>query len=135
MATRSLIGIQLDEKTVKYSYCHWDGYVDNNGRILLESYRDKDKIIDLIQRGSFSSLRPLIDDIEYYEEEVENDYMGNIDVPINEYLSKDNYHGEEYKYLYTLNNEWLVYDVYEKSLNTVDDVLMDIENEQYEGEE
>ena len=135
MATRSLIGIQLDEKTVKYSYCHWDGYVDNNGRILLESYRDKDKIIDLIQRGSFSSLRPLIDDIEYYEEEVENDDMGNIDVPINEYLSRNNYYGEEYKYLYTLENEWIVYDVRNREYDTVDNVLMDIENEQYEGEE
>ena len=134
MATRSLIGIQLDENTVKYSYCHWDGYVDNNGRILLESYRDKDKIIDLIQRGSFSSLRPLIDDIAYYEEEVENDDMGNIDVPINEYLSSATFHGEQYKYLYTLNNEWLVYDVYEKSLDTVDDVLMDIENKEWEEE-
>ncbi len=56
MATRSNIGIEKDDGTVDYIYCHWDGYPSHNGEILQESYTDKDQIEKMISLGSISSL-------------------------------------------------------------------------------
>ena len=57
MATRSTIGI-IDNKTgiVTSIYCHWDGYPENNGRILVEHWSDPAKIQQLIELGHLSSL-------------------------------------------------------------------------------
>lgn len=55
MATRSRIGIWKNG-TVVSVYCHWDGYLSNNGKILLEHY-DDNKIQQLILLGDISSLR------------------------------------------------------------------------------
>jgi hypothetical protein len=44
---------------VKSIYCHWDGYLDFNGRILQEHY-DSAKANNLVALGDLSSLRPNI---------------------------------------------------------------------------
>jgi hypothetical protein len=56
MATRSNIGIRTEDNTIKAAYCHWDGYLQNNGVILFDHYQDVDDILDLVAAGSFSSL-------------------------------------------------------------------------------
>jgi hypothetical protein len=56
MATRSTIAILRDNGTVAQIYCHWDGYLDNNGKILVEHYTTPEKIEALIALGSLSSL-------------------------------------------------------------------------------
>lgn len=61
MATRSRIGIVNDNGTVTSIYCHWDGYISNNGKILLEHYTDKEKVEKLISLGSISSLARNVD--------------------------------------------------------------------------
>lgn len=58
MATRSRIGVMHGD-VVKSVYCHWDGYIDNNGMILLENY-DSVKANNLVALGDVSSLRPEI---------------------------------------------------------------------------
>jgi hypothetical protein len=60
MATRSNIAYRTPEGRIISVYCHWDGYVSNNGKILVENYTDMDKIVQLISLGSISSLRPEI---------------------------------------------------------------------------
>lgn len=60
MATRSTIAIELADGTIKKVYCHWDGYLSHNGKILLEHYNDADKLLKLINKGSISSLGPEI---------------------------------------------------------------------------
>lgn len=55
MGTRSTIAIKHGER-IKAVYCHWDGYVDHNGRLLLENY-DSTKANFLIALGDISSLR------------------------------------------------------------------------------
>lgn len=59
MATRSTISI-VTERTVdglgRTIYCHWDGYPSNNGRILLEHYKDAKKVNSLINLGDISKL-------------------------------------------------------------------------------
>ena len=55
MGTRSRIGVMHGDK-VKSIYCHWDGYLDFNGRILQEHY-DSARANQLVALGDMSSLR------------------------------------------------------------------------------
>jgi len=55
MGTRSRIGVMHGD-LVKSVYCHWDGYLDFNGRILQEHY-DSAKANHLVALGDLSSLR------------------------------------------------------------------------------
>lgn len=54
MATRSRIGVMHGD-VLKSVYCHWDGYLDHNGRILLNHY-DSAKANHLVALGDLSSL-------------------------------------------------------------------------------
>ena len=54
MGTRSRIGVMHGDNC-KSVYCHWDGYLDHNGRILLEHY-DSVKANHLVALGDISSL-------------------------------------------------------------------------------
>jgi len=54
MGTRSRIGVMHGDK-LKSVYCHWDGYLDHNGRILLEYYNSA-KANQLVALGDLSSL-------------------------------------------------------------------------------
>ena len=60
MATRSTIALEFADNTVGQIYCHWDGYLENNGKILLENYTDPFKLQKLIDLGDLSSLAPEI---------------------------------------------------------------------------
>ena len=60
MATRSTIALEFADGTVGQVYCHWDGYLSNNGAILFEHYQDPFKLRELIDLGDLSSLRPQI---------------------------------------------------------------------------
>jgi hypothetical protein len=55
MGTRSRIGV-MHGNNVKSIYCHWDGYLDFNGRILQEHY-DSARANHLVALGDLSSLR------------------------------------------------------------------------------
>jgi hypothetical protein len=54
MGTRSRIGVMHGD-IVKSVYCHWDGYLDNNGRILQEHF-DSVKANQLVSLGDLSFL-------------------------------------------------------------------------------
>ena len=56
MATRSLIGIKLDNNIVKTIYCHWDGYPEHNGKLLVENYTSPASVFELMELGDLSSL-------------------------------------------------------------------------------
>jgi len=58
MGTRSLIGVMHGDKC-KAVYCHWDGYLSHNGKILQEHY-DSAKANHLVALGDLSSLGPNI---------------------------------------------------------------------------
>ncbi len=62
MATRSTIAIEFADNSVSQVYCHWDGYLENNGAILSEHYMDPFKVRDLVDLGDFSSLRETVED-------------------------------------------------------------------------
>ena len=54
MGTRSVIGVMHGD-VCKAVYCHWDGYLEHNGRILQEHY-DSAKANNLVALGDISSL-------------------------------------------------------------------------------
>ena len=68
MATRSNIAMKTKEGKIVSVYCHWDGYVANNGRILLENYADISKIEALVALGSISSLGEAIGEQQDFDD-------------------------------------------------------------------
>jgi hypothetical protein len=62
MATRSRIGYKNND-LVFSAYCHYDGYLGYNGRMLLKHYTDEEKVKALVSLGYISSLQKDIDTI------------------------------------------------------------------------
>ena len=60
MGTRSTIALEFADGTVEQVYCHWDGYLDHNGRILQEHYSNPFVLRDLIDMGDISSLGKIV---------------------------------------------------------------------------
>jgi hypothetical protein len=60
MSTRSRIAKQSPDGKVTMIYCHSDGYITRNGRILQEHYQDESKINQLLALGDISFLAPEI---------------------------------------------------------------------------
>ena len=56
MSTNSTINIQNADGTVDSIYCHWDGYLENNGKILQEFYNTEAKVRELLAPGDLSQL-------------------------------------------------------------------------------
>jgi hypothetical protein len=61
MGTRSTIALEYADGTVQQVYCHWDGYLSNNGRILNDHYMDPFKVKELVALGGFSSLEGTVE--------------------------------------------------------------------------
>lgn len=78
MATRSHIGKKQSDGTIKYIYCHWDGYPEYNGEILKNHYTDEAKIDALLELGDISSLNEEIGekhDFNDHDLRVENKWV------------------------------------------------------------
>lgn len=56
MSTRSNIIVQRVDGKWACIYCHWDGYIEHNGKILYESYKAQEKADALVALGSLSIL-------------------------------------------------------------------------------
>lgn len=67
MSTRSYIAIENPDKTVDAIYCHNDGYLENNGRLLNEYYQDPKRVKQLIALGDLSSLGQQIEPDKYVQ--------------------------------------------------------------------
>jgi len=59
MGTRSRIGLALGLDKIVSVYCHYDGYIEHNGRKLVENYNTKELVEDLINGGDMSSLHSI----------------------------------------------------------------------------
>ena len=57
MSTRSNIARLNQDGSVTFIYCHYDGYLEHNGKLLLNHYSDKDLVDQLMELGDLSSLR------------------------------------------------------------------------------
>lgn len=106
MATRSRIGVELEEGKVISIYCHNDGYVSGVGKQLMNSFpngTDPSVVAGFIKEGDRSSL-----DLSYKA-------WRNEKCPPKRHETVPKFFGgdiEEYGYLYTAEGEWLVKKVY-----------------------
>jgi hypothetical protein len=107
MGTRSTIALEFADNTVEQVYCHWDGYLSNNGQILHKHYQDPFKVRDLIDLGGFSSLETSVEgtaataytqrgeDISIEKFKDYSDYI-------------ENHQYEEYEYILRRDGIWYV---------------------------
>lgn len=56
MATRSYIAMKIGDNAYKTVYCHYDGYLEYNGKMLLEYYNTQERVEKLLSLGCISSL-------------------------------------------------------------------------------
>ncbi len=110
MATRSLIGIKLDN-IVKTIYCHWDGYPEHNGQLLVENYNTPTAVFDLLELGDLSSLAETPAKCTAYHRDRKEPYemVEARDVDPNELVNVGCDYGVDYVYVYNENNEWECY--------------------------
>lgn len=58
MSTRSNIGLMYQDCSIRYIYCHHDGYIDGVGKTLVKYYNQVSMIDALLDQGNLSSLGP-----------------------------------------------------------------------------
>ena len=56
MSTRSLICEKIGRNQYKAIYCHSDGYLTYNGAMLIDHYKDRKKVEELLNLGNISCL-------------------------------------------------------------------------------
>jgi hypothetical protein len=124
MSTRSIISIEQKDGTYKSIYCHLDGYLTHNGAMLLDHYKDRKKVEELLNLGDISCLAPKVNpdpgkphsfDYNERQEGVVVAYQRdrgetNVSAKI---VSLDDFFEDtwiEYFYVYDLKGNWKYYD-------------------------
>lgn len=77
MGTRSDIIVSRADGKWARIYCHWDGYPDNNGKILQEHYNSQEQAEALVALGDLSSLGPEIGKKHDFEWRMSKEMRGN----------------------------------------------------------
>jgi len=129
MATRSTIWIKQKDGSLKGIYCHNDGYLANNGAILLNAFDDIKKIESLISLGNISSLGAYIEpifshkihDFDNKQDDTVVSYARDRGEALSLYSCKDfnsiDDYLEEYNYIFDLfNNTWYFFEDSEDEL-------------------
>lgn len=145
MATRSTIAMEQPDGRVMQVYCHWDGYIDHNGQILQEHYRDRAKVLALMMLGSISSLREQIGEAHDFDARYERDDArakwttaygrdrGESDTEPNVYKDfddyKDNHQYEEYEYIFRSDDQWYV-SKYSGPYQALEQAILEAETEE-----
>ena len=125
MATRSTIAKLGKDGIIKAVYCHSDGYLEYNGKILNEYYKDESKVDELLAYGDISSLNKNIgeklpfDDYKLFAEKEQCKFYyrdRGEDLMFNEFESDIEYIewakdscNAEYIYMFAFG-AWYVYD-------------------------
>lgn len=124
MSTRSRVGIKEKDGTIRSVYVHFDGYVAGVGKTLYESYRNADKIEQLINLGDMSSIDSEIEKCEPYTQRGEDLSIAKDTV---ESFDKNWAScGEEYVYLYT-DGRWMTNSIYKEKWESLDSLMKDDE--------
>ena len=122
MATRSRIGLLLDNDYVLSVYHHWDGYPSFLGVFLQQNYTTKEQIAELLDGGDISCIDSTTDwnneqvdeHVLYYNDRGEKTEP-RLDLNVEDYIENEYSADEEYAYLFE-NGEWICYDLDTKQL-------------------
>ena len=98
MSTHSTIWIKTGD-TYTGVYCHFDGYLDHNGAILLEHYNSAEKAQALISMGSILALNTTLENSEFFHRDRDED----LDIYLVDNIT-DTYE-EAYSYVW-MNDNW-----------------------------
>ena len=74
MATRSTIALEFADGTVGQVYCHWDGYPENNGLLLLNYWNDQYLAECLMSLGDLSYLGKQIGERQNFDQPTDRDW-------------------------------------------------------------
>ena len=115
MATRSRIGLELGDDAILSVYHHWDGYPEWLGVTLKEKYNTREKIAELLDGGDIScidsdtdwNLEKVDDHVQYYNDRGEKTEP-RLDLTLEDYFENN----EEFAYVFTLDHEWVCYDLH-----------------------
>ena len=141
MSTRSMICMKLKDDNYKSIYCHSDGYLEYNGAMLIDYYKDRKKVEELLELGNISCLnekvhpdptRPHSFDYDKQQEDVVVAYMRDrgekgqeaILLTMEDLRSDDR--RAQYIYIFDENDEWK-YIKSPFSLSELKDVNEDLE--------
>lgn len=105
MGTRSTIALEYADGTVGQVYCHWDGYLENNGQILYTHYQDPFKVRTMLDGGDMSSLERTAEACGFYSNRGE-DVPQHMYTDFQDYLAHHAY--EEYEYILRRDGNWYV---------------------------
>ena len=86
MGTRSRVGV-MHGTVCKSVYCHYDGYLDYAGRILLEHY-DSTAANALIARGDNSGVKETLEDMNFYSDRGEDNVSWQVAHSFEEFLEQ-----------------------------------------------
>jgi hypothetical protein len=121
MSTNSRIGILEPDGSVTSIYCHWDGYPDHNGRILLYYYEDEAKIRTLLAQGDRSCLGQEPDPADSFGRN-----QSGKPAPVNHPADDWPRCGEEYEYVFVPGKGWTYRALYpEQKFQTLDSKAFD----------
>jgi hypothetical protein len=117
MSTRGRIGIQLPDESILSVYCHFDNYPKGTGVNLVEHFSNREDVEELIDGGDISCLwtnvgwnnETLSETGPLYYSSRGEECPPHHDNNLREYLSE----GEEYAYIFTLEDEWVCYDMHQ----------------------
>ena len=114
MATRSRIALQLAEDSFLSVYHHYDGYPQWLGVILRQKFNTREKVAELLDGGDISCIdsdtnwkRESVEEHVLYYNARGEDTEPRLDLSLEDYLAN----GEEYAYVYTLDHEWICYEL------------------------
>lgn len=105
MATRSTIALEYADGSVGQIYCHWDGYLEHNGKILFEDYTDPFKVQELLDNGDTSTLDESVSGCEFYKNRGE-DCPQRMFKDFADYRKNGEF--EEYNYILRRDGQWYV---------------------------
>lgn len=97
MGTRSRVGVMHGD-IVKSVYCHYDGYLEHTGKILLERYNSA-KANELVALGDNSGVQETIEEMNFYKDRGETDVGWQVAHTFEEFLDQVEGCGCEYYYI------------------------------------
>jgi len=108
MATRSLIGMTLDNGITKIIYCHWDGYPEHNGQLLVDNYTSPSAVFELMELGDLSSLDATPTSCVAFHRDRKEPWgmVEPRDVNTSELDAVGKDYGVDYVYIYNNEYEW-----------------------------
>jgi len=129
MSTNSTIAVFNEWGDVRSVYCHWDGYVEWNGKMLDLHFNSLNKALALVDGGDISAINEG-GVVDYYKdkgddwESVKPEVYNNIEELMEEMKYSTNI---EFVYVYVNGLGWTVRDVNNEKSGLLSDFLKEIE--------